>query len=199
MRNRFWKGPAAAFMAFAIALPSAAQTGDLRILVREGEGAVHNIRRKAVSPIEVEVRDERNRPVSEAKVRFTFPEMGPGGRFVDGSRTLDSTTDNRGRAGFSSFLLNQYEGRFALAVRANASGREAAASITQTASRFLDPTVKQTNPETRKKGTGHGLALVAGIGLAATIAAVIATRGNGGPSAPPVSIGVGGVSVGGPR
>lgn len=175
-----------------------AQSGDLNIVVRDGEGAVHNLRRKAVSPVTVEVRDERNRPVPEAKVRFTMPEIGPGGRFVDGSRTLETFTDANGRAGFSSFVLNEHEGRFSVTVNAIAKGREAGTAITQSASRFLEPSARQDQPAIHRRSS-KGLAVVLGIGAAATIAGVLASRGGAGPGTPPVSIGVGGVQVGGPR
>ncbi len=176
-----------------------AQEGELRLVVLQGEGAVNNIRRRAVSPVEVEVRDARNRPVEAAKVRFTLPELGAGGRFVDGSRTLEVSTDERGRAGFSSFVPNGQEGRFSLAVDVTAAGREAGTAIVQSNSLFQFASPRTDEPEIKRTGRGRALILVLGIGAAATLGGVLASRGGGGPQTAPVSVGVGGVGVGGPR
>ncbi|MEZ5403511.1 MAG: hypothetical protein R2729_27780 [Bryobacteraceae bacterium] len=189
----------AILLATLLGMPLTAQEGGLRLVVLQGEGAVNNIRRRAVSPVEVEVRDARNRPVEAAKVRFTLPELGPGGRFVDGSRTLEALTDARGRAGFSSFVPNGQEGRFSLAVDVNAAGREAGTAIVQSNSLFQFKAPRLDEPEVKRTNRGRALMLVLGIGAAATLGGVLASRGGGGPQTPPVSIGVGGVGVGGPR
>lgn len=181
-----------------LATPSRAQTGGIVVVVKEGDGAVHNIRRRAISPVMVEVRDERNRPVPDAKVRFLLPELGPGGRFIDGSRTLETFTDADGRAGFSSFVLNEQEGPFSVAVQAIAAGHEANTAISQTNTLFQTPKAGYDTSEPRAK-RGRGLALILGIGAAATVGGVLATRGGGGAATPPVAVGVGGVAVGGPR
>jgi hypothetical protein len=189
----------AILISMVMAWPAQGQDGALRIVVLEGEGAVHNIRRRAVSPVQVEVRDGRNRPVEAAKVRFTLPELGPGGRFVDGGRTLEVVTGEDGRAGFTSFVPNGQEGRFSLAVDAQASGREAGTAIVQSNSLFHYSAARNDEPEIKRTGRGRALVLVLGIGAAATLGGVLASRGGGGPQAPPVSVGVGGVGVGGPR
>ncbi|MFN7921108.1 MAG: hypothetical protein U0Q16_13490 [Bryobacteraceae bacterium] len=183
----------------ALAAPAPAQTGEILLVVKEGDGAVHNIRRKAVSPVMVEVRDARNRPVAEAKVRFTLPEIGPGGRFIDGSRTLETFTDAEGHAGFSSFVINEQEGRFSIAVEAIAHGREANTAISQSSSLFLPPKAGVESAIDSKPRRSRSLALILGLGAAATAAGVLATRGGGSATSPPVAVGVGGVAVGGPR
>jgi len=176
-----------------------ADAARLQILVLEGEGAVHNIRRKATSPVAVEVRDWSNRPVEGARVRFTLPELGPGGRFVDGSRTLEVRTDARGRAGYSAFVLNGQEGRFSVSVEAVSEGREAGTSITQSSSLFHYRASSLEEPDARRTSRSRAVALVLGIGAAATAVGVLASRGGGGPQTPPVAVGVGPVAVGGPR
>ncbi|MEZ5351596.1 MAG: hypothetical protein R2762_03100 [Bryobacteraceae bacterium] len=186
-------------MSVIFAFPGFGQEGELRVVVLQGDGAVNNIRRRAVSPVEVEVRDARNRAVEAAKVRFTLPELGPGGRFVDGSRTIEVLTDDRGRAGFSSFVPNGQEGRFSLAVDVAAGGREAGTAIVQSNSLFQYAAPRTDEPEVKRTGRGRALVLVLGIGVAATLGGVLASRGGGGPQSPPVSVGVGGVGVGGPR
>lgn len=187
-------------MTAALCAPAwSADEARLRIVVIDGEGAVHNIRRKATSPVEVEIRDAGNRPVEGAKVRFTLPEIGPGGRFVDGSRTLDVRTDARGRAGYSAFVPNGHEGRFAVAVDAMSDGREAGTAITQSSSVFHYRASSLEEPEVRRTSRTRALAVVLGIGAAATAIGVLASRSGGGPQTPPVAVGVGPVSVGGPR
>jgi hypothetical protein len=182
-----------------MALSASAQEGAIRIIVVQGQGAVNNIRRRAVSPVEVEIRDERNHPVEGARVRFTLPDLGPGGRFVDSSRTLEVFTDARGRAGFSSFVPNAQEGRFSVAVDAAAAGREAGTAIVQSNSLFHYSTPQLDEPEIKRGRHSRALLVVLGIGAAATLGGVLASRGGGGPQSPPVSVGIGGVGVGGPR
>jgi hypothetical protein len=189
----------AVLLSALLCAPAAAQSGELKVVVVEGDGAIHNVRRGATSPVQVEVRDERNRPVEGARVMFTLPEMGPGGRFADGSRSREAFTDERGRAGFSSFVPNDREGRFVVVVRATAAGREATTAIPQTSSLFRYSAPRREVTEGARKSGGRGIALVLGVGAALTLGAVLATRGGGGPSTPPVSIGIGGIDVGGPR
>ena len=180
--------------------------GMLRLVVRDGEGAVNNFRRKIVSPVEVEVRDERNRPVEGARVRFTLPALGPGGRFADGSRTAELTTDARGRAGIASFAPNEQEGRFSIVVDAVSKGREASAVVSQTNSRYVVPAPSSRAMELTSTGRrgSRTLAIVLGIGAAAAAGGVLAIRGGGGragspASTAPVGISVGGISIGGPQ
>jgi hypothetical protein len=180
--------------------------GTLRLVVRDGDGAVNNFRRKIVSPVEVEVRDERNRPVEGARVRFTLPALGPGGRFADGSRTAELTTDPRGRAGISSFVPNEQEGRFSVVIDAVSKGREASAVVSQTNSRYVVPSPSSRAMELTSTGRrgSRTLAIVLGIGAAAAAGGVLAIRGGGGrtPGAAatsPVGVSVGGISVGGPQ
>ena len=64
----------------------AQDAGILKINVMEGNNAVNNIRRKAITPVRVEVRDEHNKVLPGTRVRFTMPSTGPGGSFADGSQ-----------------------------------------------------------------------------------------------------------------
>ena len=192
-------------MLAATMLLPAETSGDLRVMVVSGDGAVNNVRRKVTNPIEVEIRDERNRPVEGARVRFTLPTLGPGGRFADGSRSTEVMTDARGRAGFTSFTPNEQEGRFTVVVDAISKGREASSSVSQTNSRYLmqAPSRGLEMTGTGRRG-GRTLAIVLGVGAAAAVGGVVAIRGGGGrgptaATAAPVGISVGGVSVGGPQ
>jgi len=203
-----WRPALSLVLTAAMALPSTAFGADpetnLRVLVVSGDGAVNNFVRKRVSPVEVEVRDERSRPVPGARVRFTLPSIGPGGRFADGSRSAEVYSDERGRASIASFVPNEQEGRFSLLVDAISKGREASAVVSQTNTRYVVPAPSARSYEvssTRSRGS-RTLALVVGVGAAAALGGVLALKGGGArPTAAPgpIGINIGGVSVGGPQ
>ncbi len=178
----------------------------LRINVVEGDNAVHNLKRKAVSPTVVEVRDAGNRPVPDARVRFTLPAIGPGGRFAEGERVYTTHSNSEGRATMASFAPNGYEGSFTVVVEVNSAGREANAALKQTNGMYLaTPAANsfQGAPAMRSSNSRKVL-LILGIGAAAAVAGILATQGGGrGGSAavttPPATIGIGGIGVGGPQ
>lgn len=201
-------------LSVSLALPGTAfgadpeAVGGLRVLVVSGDGAVNNFARKQVAPVEVEVRDERSRPVPGARVRFTLPTIGPGGRFADGSRAAEVYSDERGRAAIASFVPNEQEGRFSLLVDAISKGREASAVVSQTNARYVVPTPVSKGYEVSSRGSrgGRTLAIVVGVGAAAALGGVLALKGGGPrstaggvPAAGPIGINIGGVSVGGPQ
>jgi hypothetical protein len=208
----FWRSAWSVALSVALALPSTAVCADpeppggLRVIVVNGEGGVNNFVRKQVAPVEVEVRDERSRPVPGARVRFTLPSIGPGGRFADGSRAAEVYSDERGRAAVGSFVPNEQEGRFSLLVDAISKGREASAVVSQTNARYVVPAPVSRGYELTSRGGrgGRTLALVVGVGAAAALGGVLALKGGGrpataGPAAGPIGINIGGVSVGGPQ
>ena len=106
------------------------QTGGLKIVVIEGEGAVNIIQQKtAVSPL-VEVRDRNNNPVAGAVVTFTI-QSGNTAAIAGGAQTLSVTTNAAGRAVMAA--LNPVNpGTFQIQVQAAFQGQTAAAAITQT-------------------------------------------------------------------
>jgi len=183
----------------------AEEIANLRVLVVHGEGGVNQVINKRTVPVEVEVKDERSRPVEGAKVRFTLPSLGPGGRFADGSRSAEAFTDARGRAAIASFVPNEQEGRFSIVVDATSKGREASAVVSQNNARYLVPAASSrayqlTSSQRRGNRT---LAIVLGVGAAAAVGGVLAIKGGGGAPvgavAGPVGVSVGGVTVGGPQ
>ncbi len=210
MMTDFFRRSVAAMLLFSVpAVVSAQESSRLKIVVVEGENATHNIRRKAVSPTVVEVRDERNRPVAGASVRFMLPERGPGGSFAGGEHVFMSSTDSGGQASLPGFVPNDEEGTFSVAVLARDSGREGQTIVNQR-NALLDsaasvPSVPAAAttlaPVPRRSGTGKKLLLMVALGGAAAAVGIIAVGGKGGssPSAPPTTVGGGGVTVGGPR
>lgn len=188
----------------SLVAPAETVEGNLRLVVVSGDGAVNNVRRKIIAPVAVEVRDERNRPVEGARVRFTLPALGAGGRFADGSRTSEVMSDARGRASIDSFVPNEQEGRFTLVVDAISKGRDATTSVSQMNSRYVVPAPSsgaEMRPA-RQRGT-RALAIVLGVGAAAAAGGILAIKGGSKASTTavtaPVGISIGGVGVGGPQ
>ena len=186
---------AAALAAVAVAAPQKT----LQVNVLDGEGAFNDIRRAQARIPVVEVRDDDGRPVPGAKVVFQLPEMGAGGTFADGGRTLLATTDAQGRASAVGLKPNRVEGMFTISVIASREGAVGRAEIRQ--SNTL------AGGDQNMQSGGHGkwkiLIAVAGAAGGAAIAAARAgggsKSGGGSPSVAPTSLAVGAVTIGGPR
>src|SRR6266545_372982 len=88
------------------------QTGGLKIVTIQGEGAVNSIRSKTATQPVVEVRDEQDKPVAGAEVVFQLPAAGPGGVFNGWMRNQTARTNAQGQAGVSGYVPNDEEGRF---------------------------------------------------------------------------------------
>lgn len=154
--------------------------GALRIVVINGEDAVHIIGQKtAVAPL-VEVRDRNNQPVAGAIVTFTI-DGGKNAAFAGGSQTLTVTTNAAGRAATST-LTPLNSGGFQIQVQAAYQGQTAAATIAQT--NVL--TAAQATAATAGGGGGGGIGgvtiagIVGGIGAAAAVAATTLSGGGDG-------------------
>lgn len=177
-----------------------AQSGGLKIIVVQGEGAENNLRtRNATQPV-VEVRDDGDKPVPGAEVVFQLPPAGPGGVFNGWMRTQTARTGPEGRAQTNGFAPNEEEGRFNIRVTATSGTKTSNAIIAQS--------------NTRGTGNGGGpqakshkkmWTIIAIVGVAALTGGIIAaTRGGDSNStaaavAIPVTITPGPVTVGGPR
>lgn len=194
-------------LSLALLVPRAAfpQQEWLKVAVIEGENASHNIRRKAVSPTVVEVRDERGQPAVGAQVEFLLPALGPGGLFSDGTRTSTGVAGEDGRVALTGFVPNDAEGRFTIVVKARLGTREGSTSITQNNTLFQS---SASAAPPRSSSTGRSklfLVLVAGAGAAA--AGIVAVRGgrqsgSAGTTtttSSPTTVTIGGITVGGPR
>jgi len=106
-------------------------SGELKIVILDGEGARNNIRsHSATSPV-IEVRDQADKPVAGAEVVFQLPASGPGGVFYGWMRTQTVRTDEKGRAMAAGLTPNENEGRFQIRVLASADGKKGSAVINQ--------------------------------------------------------------------
>lgn len=175
--------------------PAAPAIGDLKIVVLEGEGALNSVRsRSAIQPV-VEVRDDKDKPVAGAEVVFTLPAAGPGGVFNGWMRSQTAKTNAQGQAGASGMTPNEDLGRFNIKVLASAGGKTASVIIAQT---NVAAAVKGKAVSNR----GRTWKILAALAAAGAIGGAVAATRNGGSSAPsavPVTITPGAVTVGGPR
>src|SRR5215471_1329526 len=103
----------------SIAPAAAGEQKTLQVNTIDGEGAFNDMRHGQARMPVVEVRDEENRVVPNARVVFQLPEMGAGGTFADGSLTLIATTDAQGHAAAKGLRPNNVEGNFIITVTAS--------------------------------------------------------------------------------
>lgn len=164
----------------------------IRIFTLEGQNAVNYIPiRTATAPV-VEVRDENDRPIEGASVTFTAPATGPGAVFERGERTQTTITNFRGQAGVRGYTINDKPGRFAIEVTARYQDSVARVMITQANSMEAIPTDAGSKKKSHKT-MWILLGIAAGAGAGAGV--YFATReGNN-----PINVGIGSISVGGPR
>jgi hypothetical protein len=188
--------PMLAQAAGAAAQKLVAQSGSLKIVVLEGEGAKNNVRAKSATAPVVEVRDEADKPVAGAEVVFQLPATGPGGVFHGWMRTQTARTDAQGRAGATGYVPNDEEGRFNIKVTATSGARTGQVIIAQ--SNVRGPGGSSVSAKRRWLVP---VAVIAGLAVAG--GAVAATRGGNGTTTTttttPVTITPGAVTVSGPR
>ncbi len=172
-------------------------SGELKIVVLDGEGARNNIRsQSATSPV-IEVRDQADKPVAGAEVVFQLPASGPGGVFYGWMRTQTVRTDERGRAMAAGFTPNENEGRFQIRVLASADGKKGSAVINQ---------INYRGGNAERAGQRQWWKYAVAVGVVGGIAGgIAAARGTTttitAPSAAPVPVTIspGAITVGNPR
>jgi hypothetical protein len=172
----------------------AQSSGDLKITVVQGEGAVNDVRAKTATAPIVEVRDSSDKPVVGAEVVFQLPAAGPGGVFNGWMRTQTARSDEQGRAAADGFAPNDQEGRFNIKVTAMQGTKNGTLVIGQSNGR---------GTSAQAKGSKKTLWIVLGILAVGGIVGGVAAA-SGGDSATvvttvPVTVTPGPVSVGGPR
>lgn len=180
----------------------AQQVQALKISIIEGQGSVNSIKKNAGSSIVVEVRDETGRIVPTARVQFSTPGTGPSGE-VGGQHTFLAWTDTAGRAHVDDLVPNALPGSFPVTVEARFAGRTGSATFHEENSASAKE-VTRTYTYNRQSHKVRNIVIVAGvIGAAAlAIGLSLALRGGGTTAVAvptPTTIGVGGISVGGPK
>jgi hypothetical protein len=171
---------------------SAGAEAGIKIVVKEGEGALNNIRTlRAKDPV-VLITDAADKPVAGAQVAFLLPDLGASGVFPSGA-TATVTTGPDGIATIRGMKPNNVVGQFQIRVTSSYQGQVARAAI------------NQTNAAPPKSGGGGKTALiVALLGGAGAAVAIGVTRGGGSSPTPTqpnptTSISAGGSTFGPPR
>ncbi|MBL8229293.1 MAG: hypothetical protein JNL98_12475 [Bryobacterales bacterium] len=165
-------------------------TPGIKLTVKEGDGALNNIKvMRAKEPVVV-VTDASDRPMAGVAVTFILPELGPSAMFPQGFSTT-ITTGADGVAIGRGMKPNNVVGEFEIRVVASFQGQTARAVI------------KQTNAAPQVSGGGGKKAaiIVAVLGGAGAAVALGVTRsGKSNPSQPSgTSISAGGSTFGPPR
>ena len=177
----------------------AAPPSRIKVNVTAGQGAMNNIGMRVAAQPAVEVVDDNNAPVAGAEVTFYAPAEGPGGNFFGVVRTNVVRTDAKGQAKASGFTPNDQAGKFQILVRATIGSAVAETFVNQT-NGYGGAGVTKASSSNKKIWIVLGVAAAAAIG-----GGVAATRGDSSPAAAaaaakrPVTIGVGAITVGGPR
>jgi hypothetical protein len=106
--------------------------GGLKVVVREGEGAVNNIRQlRAKEPV-IEVQDANGQPLKGVAVSFVLPDLGASGVFSNGASSLALLTDEKGLAVGRGLRPNNVVGQYEIRVVASYQGQTGRAVISQT-------------------------------------------------------------------
>jgi hypothetical protein len=173
------------------------ETGSLKIVVIEGEGAMNNIRSRTATQPLVEVRDENDKPVEGAEVVFQLPAAGPGGVFHGWMRNQTARTNAEGRAAASGFTPNEEPGRFNIKVTATTGTKTGTAVIAQS------NTLNGVGGSQARKSRRNLWIAIGVIAAAAIVGGVVAASGDDddSPAAAtnPITITPGPVTVGNPR
>lgn len=169
---------------------TAADQDGLNIRVIDGQGAINNVRTHTARAPVIEVRDQKNLPVSGASVTFQAPSTGPGATFGS-ARVLVTQTDSEGRATGRGLVSNGVTGPFEIHVTASFD------------SKVVSSVIKQINASPSESQSSKKLLWIA-LAAGATAGGVLAaTHGHGGPAAvqqvPSTSLVAGSSSFGPPQ
>lgn len=162
----------------------------------EGQNAVNSLPdRVLVHPV-VEVRDANDRPVEGVEVAFELPAAGPGGLFVNQQKSFQTKTNARGQAG-ARLQPDTQTGRYDIRVTATRDKDTATAFISQTNSaQPLQAIEERANRSFWSKWKWY---LIAGAAAGVAGGVVLGTRNGAAAAPPPIAIGTGPITIGGPR
>jgi hypothetical protein len=178
----------AVLLCLLLASPTARAQDDqsgLRIVIVEGQGALNNIKLRALKPVVVEVRLDGN-PAPGASVTFNLPNQGPGGKFLNDTTSMTVTSDTQGRAASSAIHPNAATGAMPIRVAATLQGQTANITVNQT-------NVNGTSSSTGGISGSTKLAIFLAIAGGAAVGGIIASRGGSSssvsaPVAPPAIV-----------
>ena len=166
-----------------------AAASGIKITVKEGDGALNNIRTSRAKEPVVIVTDAEDRPVAGAQVTFLLPDMGASGMFPASGTTMVVTTGPDGTAVGRGMKPNNVVGQFQIRVTASYQGGQTARTV-----------ITQTNAAPKSSGSAGKTALILAIlGGAGAAAAIGLTRGSENPRPAGTSISAGGSTFGPPQ
>jgi len=170
---------------------TAADQDGLNIRIVDGQGAINNVRTHTARAPVIEVRDQKNVPVSGASVTFQAPATGPSATFGS-ERVLVTQTDSEGRATGRGLVPNGVTGPFEIHVTASFDSKVVSSVIQQ---------INASPSESRSSKKLLWIALAAGATAGGVLAA---THGHGSspaavPQVPSTSLVAGSSSFGPPQ
>jgi hypothetical protein len=152
----------------------------LKVIVLEGQNAIHDLTRKIYILPVVEIRDENDRPLEGAEVVFRLPATGPGGFFANQETSRKARSNPQGQASAVGFVPNSQAGSYKINVTAMMGNRMGTAVINQTNS--LDAAADQRkSSRSIVKGRSTKFWTIAALVAAGAVGggAYAATRGGG--------------------
>lgn len=169
--------------------PAAPTNESLIVVVVAGRNGTNILRPPSAAPPVIEVRDNADRPVAGAIVKFSAPESEPTVKFPNGRSSYSLVTDLSGRAVVEN-MTPVGTGKFQLDVTATYLDVYTTAMIRETnysthklamASTSLDAANQVPSPvEHQGLSTGAKVGIIAGIAVvAAGVGAYFAFRGHG--------------------
>lgn len=186
-------------MVFSAVLPLTAQVpppfaAGIHVTVKEGDGALNNIKAsRAWEPVVI-VSDNDGRPMAGVQVMFLVPDVGASATFPASGNVLVVTTKQDGLAIARGMKPNNVSGPFEIRVSASYQGQTARAVLRQT-----NASPGASIARSRKGGkTALVLALIGGAG-AGVAYAVTRPGASTGATAPGASVTAGGTIFGPPR
>lgn len=180
---------------------SAPAKPNLQISILSGEGALNDIRQRTAREPIVQVEDENHKPVAGAAVLFLLPDSGPGGTFVDGSRSYSTVTDADGRATAHGMQPNGVAGSWNIVVQVTYAGAMASTVIHQQNVNGTSPASSSSVATTTIHATHilstKGLLILLGSAAAAggIAAGIVLTRGSSSTNITPGTPSVGAPAV----
>ena len=185
-----------------LAPAAVAQTlpAQINIAVVTGEGIATPARQRVSEDPAVRIEDDDHQPVAGVPVVFALPVSGTSGEFINGSKTLTVMTDKTGLAIAHGLKANEIPGKLQIYVTASFHGLRARTLINQVVEGV--PGAPARVQRTANKSSNSWKWILLGVAAAGGAAAGIyfGTHSSS-PAAtnPPITIGTGTVTFGGPQ
>ncbi|HEX4749652.1 MAG TPA: hypothetical protein VH302_08940 [Bryobacteraceae bacterium] len=188
----------------AAASPAAQPSSEvLTVIVVAGRNGTNILRPPSAAPPVIEVRDNSDRPVAGAIVKFSAPVDEPGVKFPNGRPTYSLVTDLNGRVAVENMTPSGV-GKFEIDVTATYLDASTTAHIREAnypnqklamAATSFDAANQVHSPSEHHMSTGTKVGIIAAIAVAAGLGAYFGLRGGHSTSG---SVAAGTATVGAP-